>query len=50
MPSIQSAAGDFWITLREMVTGAISTFRVQDAIDIIIMAFLIYHLDRKSVV
>ena len=44
MPSIQSAAGDFWITLREMVTGAISTFRVQDAIDIIIMAFLIYHL------
>lgn len=44
MPSVQSAAGDLWITLREMVTGAISTFRVQDAFDIVIMAFLIYHL------
>jgi len=44
MSSIQAAAGDFWITLREMTTGAISTFRIQDAIDIIIMAFLIYHL------
>lgn len=44
MPFLQSAAGDFWITLREMVTGAISTFRVQDAFDILIMAFLIYHL------
>lgn len=37
-------AADIWITLREMVTGAISTFRVQDAIDIAIIAFLIYHL------
>ncbi|MCI9508270.1 MAG: TIGR00159 family protein [Angelakisella sp.] len=44
MPLLQSAADDFWITLREMVTGAISTFRVQDAFDILIMAFLIYHL------
>lgn len=44
MPFVQSAADDFWITLREMVTGAISTFRVQDAFDILIMAFLIYHL------
>ena len=44
MPSVQSAASDLWITLREMVTGAISTFRVQDAFDIVIMAFLIYHL------
>ena len=35
---------DIWITLREMVTGAISTFRVQDAVDIAIMAFLVYHL------
>ena len=39
-----SAISDIWITLREMVTGAISTFRVQDAFDILIMAFLIYHL------
>ena len=44
MPLLQSAADDFWITLREMVTGAISTFRVQDAFDILIMAVLIYHL------
>ncbi len=44
MPLLQSAADDFWITLREMATGAISTFRVQDAFDILIMAFLIYHL------
>lgn len=35
---------DIWITLREMVTGAVSTFRVQDAVDIAIMAFLVYHL------
>ena len=35
---------DIWIPLREMVTGAISTFRVQDAVDIAIMAFLVYHL------
>lgn len=41
---MSAAAADIWITLREMVTGAISTFRVQDAIDIAIIAFLIYHL------
>lgn len=44
MLSIQSATSDFWITLKEMITGAISTFRFQDAVDIIIMAFLIYNL------
>ena len=27
-----------------MVNGAISTFRIQDAFDIVIMAFIIYHL------
>lgn len=32
------------MTLQQMVTGAISTFRVQDAFDIAIMAFIIYHL------
>lgn len=32
------------MTLQEMVTGAISTFRIQDAFDIAIMAFIIYHL------
>ena len=35
---------DVWTTLREMVTGAIGAFRIQDAFDIAIMAFLIYHL------
>ncbi len=40
----QSATGDVWITLKEMFTGAVSTFRFQDAVDILIMAFLIYHL------
>lgn len=39
-----SAISDIWITLREMVTGAISIFRIQDAVDILVMAFLIYHL------
>lgn len=44
MPSVQAAIGDFWITLEEMVTAAISTFRIQDAFDIAIMAFIIYEL------
>lgn len=44
MSSIQAAIGDIWMTLQEMVTGAISTFRIQDAFDIAIMAFIIYHL------
>lgn len=44
MSSIQAAVGDIWMTLQEMVTGAISTFRIQDAFDIAIMAFIIYHL------
>ena len=44
MSSIQAVIGDFWMTLQEMVTGAISTFRIQDAFDIAIMAFIIYHL------
>ena len=39
-----SAISDIWITLREMVTGAISIFRIQGAVDILVMAFLIYHL------
>ena len=36
--------GDVWVTLKEMVTGAISIFRIRDAFDIAIVAFLIYHL------
>lgn len=44
MPSVQAAIGDFWMTLEEMVTAAISTFRIQDAFDIAIMAFIIYQL------
>lgn len=44
MPSIQAAIGDFWMTLQEMVAAAISTFRIQDAFDIAIMAFIIYQL------
>lgn len=44
MPSVQAAVGDYWMTLQEMVTGAISTFRIQDAFDIAIMAFIIYQL------
>lgn len=44
MPSVQAAVGDFWMTLEEMVTAAISTFRIQDAFDIAIMAFIIYQL------
>lgn len=44
MSSIQAVIGDIWMTLQEMVTGAISTFRIQDAFDIAIMAFIIYHL------
>lgn len=44
MSSVQAVIGDIWITLHEMVTGAISTFRIQDAFDIAIMAFIIYHL------
>ena len=44
MSWVQSATGDVWVTLREMFTGAVSTFRIQDAVDIVIMAFLIYHL------
>lgn len=42
--SALSVVNDIWITLQEMVTGSISTFRVQDGIDIVVMAFLIYHL------
>lgn len=44
MSSIQAVIGDLWMTLQEMVTGAISTFRIQDAFDIAIMAFIIYQL------
>lgn len=44
MPSVQAAIGDFWMTLQEMVAAAISTFRIQDAFDIAIMAFIIYQL------
>jgi diadenylate cyclase len=36
--------GDVWVTLKEMVTGAIAIFRIRDAFDIAIVAFLIYHL------
>ena len=36
--------GDVWINIQGMVAGAINTFRVRDALDIAIVAFLIYHL------
>jgi len=44
MSSVQDVLGGIWMTLREMVTGAVSVFRIQDALDIAIMAFIIYHL------
>lgn len=44
MPFVQAAIGDFWMTLQEMVAAAVSTFRIQDAFDIAIMAFIIYQL------
>ena len=36
--------GGVWTNMKEMFTGAIGAFRVQDAIDIALVAFLIYHL------
>ena len=44
MSPVQAVIGDILLTLHEMVNGAISTFRIQDAFDIVIMAFIIYHL------
>lgn len=44
MSSVQAAIGDIWMTFQEMVTGAVSTFRIQDAFDIAIMALIIYYL------